>query len=78
MYLLLCVTDVSELLSEQGGSLMPGRERRIYIKNELGKKRADYSALQTNHSPNLYSRAHIFVFDQTCFMFLIIGQYVNV
>lgn len=39
MYLLLCVTDVSELPSEQGGSLMPGRERRIYIKNELGKKR---------------------------------------
>lgn len=34
MYLLLCVTDVSE----QGGSLMPGREKRIYIKNGLGKK----------------------------------------
>lgn len=46
MYLLLCVTDVSE----QGGSLMPGREKRIYIKNGLGEKRADHSALQTEVS----------------------------
>lgn len=66
MYFLLRVTDVSE----QGGSLMPGRERRIYIKMDWGKKGrlfcpANRSELyvhlvtlvmsSTNHSLNLYS-----------------------